>query len=67
MVYGVLSTPIHRALTFEQALAAMALFSLFLYSLVRVKQRWSAPGLGGKSTPITSFRARTASDRTLSG
>jgi len=67
MVYGVLSTPIHRALTFEQALVAMALFSSFLYSLVRLKQRWSAAGLGGKSTPITSFRARTASTRTLSG
>jgi hypothetical protein len=67
MVYGVLSTPIHRALTFEQALAAMAAFCLFLYSLVRLKQRWSAPGLGEKSTPLGSFRATAASNRPLSG
>ena len=31
MVYGVLSWPIHRRLTFEQALVAFVVFSVFLY------------------------------------
>ncbi len=67
MVYGVLSTPLHRALTFEQALVAMVLFSVFLYGLVRLKQRWSSPGVAEKSTKIGSYRAGPASNRTISG
>ena len=39
MVYGVISTPLHKQLTFEQAAAAFAVFSLFLYGLVKVKER----------------------------
>jgi uncharacterized membrane protein len=39
MVYGFLSWPIHRRLTFEQALLAFALFSVVLYGLVRLKNR----------------------------
>ena len=39
MVYGVLSWPIHRRLTFEQALVAFAAFSVFLYGLVKLKDR----------------------------
>ena len=36
MVYGVVSAPLHRSLSFEQALMAFASFSLFLYALARV-------------------------------
>jgi uncharacterized membrane protein len=39
MVYGIPSVAIHRRLTFEQALLAMAAFSLFLYGLVKLKDR----------------------------
>ena len=39
MVYGVLSTPLHRRLPFEQAVMAFAVFSLFLYGLVTLKNR----------------------------
>ena len=39
MVYGVLSWPIHRRLTFEQALIAFVVFSVFLYGLVKLKDR----------------------------
>jgi uncharacterized membrane protein len=41
MVYGVVSTPLHRSLTFPQALLAFALFSLFLFGLVKLKERFS--------------------------
>ena len=36
---GCLSWPIHRRLTFEQALLAFAVFSVFLYGLVKLKDR----------------------------
>jgi uncharacterized membrane protein len=52
MVYGVLSTPLHRALTLEQALAAMTVFSAFLYSLVQLKQRRFWRAAPEKSTKI---------------
>jgi uncharacterized membrane protein len=39
MVYGFLTWPIHRRLTFEQALAAFAAFTVFLYWLVKLKDR----------------------------
>jgi uncharacterized membrane protein len=39
MVYGFLSWPIRRRLTYEQALAAFAVFSVFLYGLVILKNR----------------------------
>jgi hypothetical protein len=39
MVYGVLSLPLHRRLTLEQALIGYMLFSLFLFWLVTVKGR----------------------------
>jgi uncharacterized membrane protein len=39
MVYGVVSAPIHRQLTFGQALAAFGVFSVFLFALVKVKDR----------------------------
>jgi uncharacterized membrane protein len=41
MVYGVVSVPIHRRLTLEQAAAAFAAFSLFLFGLVKLKERFS--------------------------
>jgi uncharacterized membrane protein len=37
MVYGLLSAPIHRRLTFEQALLAFLVFSACLYGLVKLK------------------------------
>jgi uncharacterized membrane protein len=39
MVYGFLTWPIHRRLAFEQSLAAFAVFTVFLYWLVKVKDR----------------------------
>ena len=39
MVYGVLSSPIHRRLPFEQALLAFVVFSVCLYGLVKLKDR----------------------------
>lgn len=39
MVYGFLTWPIHRRLSFEQSLAAFVLFTMFLYWLVRMKDR----------------------------
>ena len=41
MVYGVVSAPIHRRLTLAQAVAAFAAFSLFLFGLVKLKERFS--------------------------
>lgn len=39
MAYGVISLPLHRRLPFEAALVALTLFGLFLFSLVRLKER----------------------------
>ena len=39
MAYGVLSYPLHRVLSLEQAIVAFVLFSLLLYGLVKVKAR----------------------------
>jgi uncharacterized membrane protein len=40
MVYGFLTWPIHRRLSFELALVAFVAFSVFLYWLVKVKDRF---------------------------
>jgi uncharacterized membrane protein len=46
MVYGVVSTPLHRRLSLEQAAVTFAIFSMFLYGVVRLKG-WSGwPGAG---------------------
>ncbi len=52
MAYGILSLPLHRRLPFEAALAALVLFSLILFALVRLKDRlqWR-PGRAGRLTP----------------
>ena len=39
MVYGVVSTPLHRRLTFAQAIVAFVAFSGFLFALVKLKER----------------------------
>jgi uncharacterized membrane protein len=39
MVYGLLTLPIHRRLTFEQALAAAAVFAVLMFWLVKLKNR----------------------------
>jgi uncharacterized membrane protein len=39
MVYGVVSTPLHRRLTFTQAIVALVVFSVFLFGLVKLKDR----------------------------
>ncbi len=44
MVYGFFSRPIRRALTFEQAVAAYVIFTVFLFGLVRLKNRLFEPG-----------------------
>jgi uncharacterized membrane protein len=38
MVYGVVSTPIHRRLPFALAILAFAVFSAFLFALVKLKE-----------------------------
>jgi hypothetical protein len=48
MVYGVVSTPLHRQLTFAQAIVAFVAFSVFLFGLVKLKDRW-LPALAGRS------------------
>ncbi len=56
MVYGVLSTPLHRALPIEGTLAAMTLFGLFLFGLVKLKDRVRGRGRspqGGALAPQT--------------
>jgi uncharacterized membrane protein len=44
MVYGFLTWPIHRRLSFEQALVAFAAFTVFLYGLVKLKDRMLTAG-----------------------
>jgi len=39
MAYGVVSAPLHKRLPLEQAYLGFILFSLFLYGLVRMKER----------------------------
>jgi uncharacterized membrane protein len=39
LVYGVISTPLHRALTFRTALVAFVLFTVFKFFLARAKDR----------------------------
>jgi uncharacterized membrane protein len=53
MVYGVVSTPLHRQLTFPQALAAFVAFSAFLFGLVKLRDRLATTkllrfGVGGQ-------------------
>jgi uncharacterized membrane protein len=52
MVYGFLTWPIHRRLTFEQALAAFGLFTVVLYGLVKLKDR-VLPGRRRRRPPIS--------------
>jgi uncharacterized membrane protein len=44
MVYGFLTWPIHRRLAFEQAFIAFAVFTVFLYGLVKLKDRLLTAG-----------------------
>jgi hypothetical protein len=39
MVYGVVSLWIHKSLTFEQAVLSYVAFSVFLFGLVKLKDR----------------------------
>ena len=67
MVYGVVSTPLHRALTFEQVIGAMLAFSLFLFGLVRVKNHATRTRRAAeKSTGFESLGPSPASNRTHS-
>jgi uncharacterized membrane protein len=50
MVYGVISIPLHRRLSFEQALVAFAAFSVFLFGLVKLRDRV----IGCAPSPVTS-------------
>ena len=59
MVYGIPSAAIHRRLSFEQALVALALFTLFLFALVKLKERlWDREG-GPLRSAWQSRRGRT--------
>ena len=53
MVYGLISRPIHRALSLEGAFAACALFTLFLLALVRLKN-WI---MAGKAIYLTDSKS----------
>lgn len=62
MAYGVLSSPLHRVLSMEQAFIGFVLFSLLLYGLVKVKTRVVARiRPSGKMDRLA--RLRTISDR----
>jgi uncharacterized membrane protein len=50
MVYGVVSAPVHRRLTFEQAVIACALFAVFLFGLVKIKEAFVARRQPGTSS-----------------
>ena len=39
MVYGALTSPLRRTFPFEMALAAFVIFTVFLFWLVKVKER----------------------------
>jgi uncharacterized membrane protein len=67
MVYGVISSPIHRGLTFEHVIGAMLAFSLVLFGLVRVKNHVTRTRRAvEKSTGFGAFGAPSASKRTHS-
>jgi uncharacterized membrane protein len=55
MVYGIPSLAIHRRLSFEQALVAFAVFSVFLFGVVKLKDR--LPNLGWRMRSVR-FAAR---------
>ena len=55
MVYGVMSAGIHRRLTFEQAVVAFAVFSLFLFGIVKVKDLIAARWRRGRVKPAPSI------------
>ena len=61
MVYGIVSTPLHRALSLPQVLAAMTVLAAFLYGLVRLKH-WAVKGrtIGEIQTFFARSRARLA-------
>lgn len=50
LVYGIISTPLHRTLSFRWALVGFALFSVFMFLLVRARDqvvaRWRGTGTG---------------------
>jgi len=52
LVYGLPSLPLHRALSFEWALAAMAAFAILMFGAVRLKARL----LGPPGAPTTGRR-----------
>ena len=58
MAYGVLSFPLHRALSLEQALAAFLAFTVLLFLLVKAKTRVVA-----RITKIRQKRAASTSGR----
>jgi uncharacterized membrane protein len=60
MVYGVISTPLHRRLPFEGAVIAFAVFSLFLFGLVKLKER--AVGFRQKFPPVAPARPGPPAD-----
>ena len=59
MVYGVLATPLRRALSLEQVLLANVAMCILMILAIRLKDRLlsrlgSAPRLGGSSPQATS-------------
>jgi peptidoglycan/LPS O-acetylase OafA/YrhL len=58
MVYGVVSTPLHRALSLQQAIIAFAIFSLFLFGLVKLKERVVEAMRGARDTQTIGHKAR---------
>ena len=54
MVYGVLSTPLHRQFTLPAAFAALGAFTLFLFALVKLKDRLIAARRQTSITPLSA-------------
>lgn len=57
MVYGVVSLWLHKSLTFGQAVAAYLAFCVFLYGLVKLKERMATARLGSAlltASPLTT-------------
>ena len=59
MVYGVLATPLRRALSLEQVLVGIVAMCILMILAIRLKDHvlsrlGSAPGLGGSSPHATS-------------
>jgi uncharacterized membrane protein len=59
IVYGLLTLPIHRALTLEQVAIGFVLFTLLMFGLVKLKDRFVGKGRSGRTGPATDYGLQT--------